>query len=503
MNQVLQLLYAENVISRKRGAIQQILTFCVRVRNIAYDKQVEIRWAGEDGAWESLFAGYLAPAGAGGEIWLARTSRQASPSASLPGNVEFACALRAAGAEYWVKPERGNYRCEADSGLMLGPACSLVHAGYHPRLQPDQKTLTVDVAVSTALDPQEVFVEWSGDGWRSRQRTPCFAARDHWDRAEQSNARNPNQYGAGIWTGHLRIHDAYAVEYAVGCTTPGGERWDNNQGLNYRVRHAELNILTLNLHCYQEDNQDYKFWQIARAINDLDVDLVCLQEVAENWNDGHGDWGSNAARIVGERLDRPYQLFADWSHLGFGRYREGLAILSRFPLRYRESRYVSASRDVYSINARKAVLAQVDVPYMGTVNVFSAHLSWWRDGFREQFDNLVAWANACHTDGIAATLICGDFNIPAGGEGYAHVVQTSDYEDQYLKQVDWSAFERVYRRRGPDWARSLQGDGRIDYIWLKRGSRLKPVAARRLFLDTDYGRVSDHEGFMVTFEPPT
>ena len=36
--------------------------------------------------------------------------------------------------------------------------------------------------------------------------------------------------------------------------------------------------------------------------------------------------------------------------------------------------------------------------------------------------------------------------------------------------------------------------------WAKRSSRLKATAARRLFLDHDYGRVSDHEGFMVTFE---
>lgn len=502
MNEI-ELLYVENVISRKRGVLQQALTFCLLVRNIAYEKQVEIRWAGEDGAWQTLPAEYWAPSGDDGEIWLARVWRQAAPTASLPGNIEFVCGLRAAGAEYWAKAGRDHYRCEADSGLNLGPGRVLLHVGYHPRLQDDQKALNIDVAVSAALNPHaaaRVFVEWSDDGWRTRQRTPCVMARDHWDKTEQSNARNPNQYGVQLWTARLNLRDTYRVEYAIGCVTAAGERWDNNRGLNYTARHTDLKVLTLNLHCYQEEDQDRKFSVIAKAINDLDIDLVCLQEVAENWNEGQGDWNSNAARIISERLNRPYHLFTDWAHRGFDRYREGVAILSRYPIRRHEGRYVSASHDPYSIHARKAVWARVEVPFIGPVNVFSTHLSWWQDGFSQQFDALAAWANSCHTRSVAATLICGDFNAKAGGEGYAHVVHTSEYEDQFLKQTDRRIFDRVYDKRSPDWPDALRHDGRIDYIWLKRGSRLEPVAARRLFVDTDYGRVSDHEGFLVTFE---
>ena len=72
-----------------------------------------------------------------------------------------------------------------------------------------------------------------------------------------------------------------------------------------------------------------------------------------------------------------YHLHADWAHLGFERYREGVAILSRFPSSHGRSLRLHR-RDVYSIHARKAVLAQVDVPHFGLVNVFSTHLSWWR-----------------------------------------------------------------------------------------------------------------------------
>ena len=70
----------------------------------------------------------------------------------------------------------------------------------------------------------------------------------------------------------------------------------------------------------------------------------------------------------------------------------GVAILSKFPLLKRDARYVSASQDPFDIHARKVVMVQVDAPGVGLVNVFSAHLSWWQDGFRQQFDTLATWA---------------------------------------------------------------------------------------------------------------
>ena len=36
---------------------------------------------------------------------------------------------------------------------------------------------------------------------------------------------------------------------------------------------------------------------------------------------------------------------------------------------------------------------------------------------------------------------------------------------------------------------------------MKKGSRLRAVASRMLFTDSDYGRVSDHPGIYAEFEP--
>ena len=47
---------------------------------------------------------------------------------------------------------------------------------------------------------------------------------------------------------------------------------------------------------------------------------------------------------------------------------------------------------------------------------------------------------------------------------------------------------------------ALAGDGRIDFIWLDAGSRLRAIAAEELFTPGVYGRVSDHTGYLVEFE---
>ena len=48
----------------------------------------------------------------------------------------------------------------------------------------------------------------------------------------------------------------------------------------------------LNLHCYQEENQDTKFSQIAKAIDDLDIDVVCLTGGGRAMGERQRDWNS-------------------------------------------------------------------------------------------------------------------------------------------------------------------------------------------------------------------
>lgn len=500
--EAIQLLQARNTISRSKQRIEQELVFFMLVEHIAYDKLVEVHWAGEDGVWRTLRAAHLCSGGDNREIWSARATFSPSEEASLPGDIEFALRYRVLGEEYWDNNRSRNYVSNADSGVLLKKRTQLLSADFNPILQAGQRFYPITVAVRHSLQPKRVDLHWTTDNWRSTNVTPCFFRRMHWDKMRRSNARNPNRYDVGMWASEIKIDDAFRVQYAIACETPTGTIWDNNFGQNYLARRQRLKILTLNLHCYQEENQDAKFSQVARAIDDLDIDIVCLQEVGENWNKGQGDWNSNAAKIIRDRLRGPYHLHTDWSHLGFDRYREGIAVLSKYDFVMNDAGYVSSSQDVYSINARKVIMVQVNVPYMGVVNVFSAHLSWLSDGFLEQFERLRAWANHKHGGHLAATFLCGDFNIKAGSEGYRAVVRTQEYEDQFLAATSRNVFEKVFRRLSPNMDRHLAKDGRIDYIFMQRHSQLQAVSAREIFKDGDrYGRVSDHIGYCVEFEP--
>ena len=477
----------------------QRLVFAMFVKNHIYAKRVEVYWRGEDGEWQSLPASYVATAGDGQELWRAETEVTLSDTRALPGNVQFALFTAQHGREHWENNGGHNYTIEADAGVLLGAGHAIAHLDFTPHLEQEQRA--VPIAVAVAGQVRSVSVEWSIDGWQTTRRTACTLARRYWDQLEMSNARNPNQYAVGVWTAQLRLRDAFRVEYAVVAEIEGQPRWDNCRGQNYTARRESFRVLTLNLHCYQEADQEAKLATIARAITALKIDAVCLQEVAEHWNDGAGDWASNTARIIHAQLPQPFYLCTDWSHRGFERYREGVAILSRYPFVRTEARYVSTSHDAFDIHARKVLMGQVTVPGLGAINLFSAHLSWWRDGFRSQFDTLRAWAERRATRHVVATLLCGDFNVSPGAEGYAHVITTSEFEDQFLKATDRALFEKAFRHRHTDWQAALTHDGRIDFIFMKRGDRLRAVTAQRLFTAGDYGRVSDHEGFLVTFDP--
>jgi maltose 6'-phosphate phosphatase len=483
---LIQLLLAGNLVTRGPLGRKQRLVFWVLVENLGFEKQVDVHWAGADGRWHVLPAQYVRRAGTR-ELWRAEVMLDRSdPGAVLPADVEFALRGRMAGREAWDKDGNRNYRIAAADGLILGPGRVLANVEPGRDLPPPPLAHAVTVAVRESCRPGRVILHWTADQWRTVHTARCRFSRRHWRQAG-SAARNPNAHGIGIWTGHIPARQASRLEYAIGCAGVRGIFWDNNFGANYVVLRPRLRVLTLNLHCDQEDNLDAKLGLIGRAIDEHDVDIVCFQEVAEPWNEGRGDPSGNAARRIRDRLGQHYHLMADWSHLGFGRYREGSAILSRHDVTLKDSGYVSASRDPRNIHARRVVMAQVNVPHFGVINVYSAHLSWWSDGFQPQFECLRRWADDRHTPDVAATLLCGDFNVQPDSAGYALATQGGEYEDQHRK-----AGGRTGGFREP-------AGGRIDYILLKQGSALEVVESRALFTAADYGPVSDHPGYYAEF----
>ena len=271
-----QLLQAVNTISRYKNQLQQELAFVMLIENLAPHKVVEVYWTGEGRGWHILRAEFLSSNGPNREIWRAQATFNASDDELLPGDIEFALRYCVQGKIYWDNNTSSNYFLNADSGVMLEQSLPLLHVEFNPALQEGQRNYPVLVAARHSLQSSRVFIHWTTDNWRNTQVTPCFFNRMHWDRQGRSRARNPNRYDTSVWSGQIKIDDVFRVQYAIGCETPSRTIWDNNFGHNYIARRRRLKILTLNLHCYQEENQEAKFSNIARAINDLDIDVVCL-----------------------------------------------------------------------------------------------------------------------------------------------------------------------------------------------------------------------------------
>ena len=282
----IQLLQARNTItiSRYDQRVHQELVFVMLVENIGFDKLVEVHWAREDKVWHTLRAEYHCSDGTNREVWRAQATFSPSDEASLPGDVEFALRYHVLGQNYWDNNESRNYFSNADSGVLLEQSVRLLNIDFNPILPAGQRYCPITVAVRHSLQPKRVYIHWTTDNWRSTQVTPCFFYRMHWDKWRRSRARNPNRYDTSIWISQITADDAFRVQYAIGCETPSQTFWDNNFGHNYVAHRRRLKILTLNLHCYQEENQDAKFSQIAKAIDDL----VSISSVCRRWASNGG-----------------------------------------------------------------------------------------------------------------------------------------------------------------------------------------------------------------------
>jgi maltose 6'-phosphate phosphatase len=254
------------------------------VENIGYDKQVDVIWRGEEGDWNTLAASYHSTLEPNKEYWLAEAQCQLTSEKSLPGNIEFALRYRSSGNEVWDNNQSLNYSSQADSGIKMAEHRQILNIGFSNKLLENQNYFPITIAVDRSLRAEKVTVHWTTDNWQHSHKTVCYFKRQYWDKEFLSNARNPNQYGTELWKGWLKISNVFRLQYSLSCESQGRIIWDNNEDNNYSACRDPLKILILNLHCYQEENQDGKFSQIAKAINELEVDIVCLQEVAELWN---------------------------------------------------------------------------------------------------------------------------------------------------------------------------------------------------------------------------
>ncbi len=278
----------------------------------------------------------------------------------------------------------------------------------------------------------------------------------------------------------------------------------------FKSSSKEYLILTINLHTYQESQQNEKFNLLVDVIAKMDIDFIALQECAQNKSANIVEGivkEDNMALIITKMLKDKYNIdynyVWNWSHYGWSIWEEGVAILTKYPLIDTDERYISSGTSINNIQSRKAIYGSYQTGN-ALINVFSVHTHW-RTSLSDQEQNnqieniklMVNEKEALSSD--VASIVAGDFNCnPTSdypwSEGYNKMMENNEYEDTYLEifpDANQKPAQSIYNTVGGTYP------GRIDYIFMKSNTRYITLASQIIFKDDVVGRISDHFGVLT------
>jgi maltose 6'-phosphate phosphatase len=262
-----------------------------------------------------------------------------------------------------------------------------------------------------------------------------------------------------------------------------------------------MKLLTLNVHGWQEENQMEKLEMLARDIARERYDVIALQEVMQSIDSPlvrDNIKKDNYALVLLELVKKfgveEYDFVWDMAHYGFVTYEEGVAILSRHPIKSFESFFVSELQDMDNWKTRKIIKATIAYNDL-ELHFFSGHFGWWNDEvapFKEQIDAFFK-----HVPGSGLSFLMGDLNNDANvrDEGFDYVKENGFYDTYEMADVKDDGVTIKGAIAG--WNQNGTEDGRrIDYILSNRP--LDVVSSYVRFNGKETPVVSDHAGVTIT-----
>ena len=281
-----------------------------------------------------------------------------------------------------------------------------------------------------------------------------------------------------------------------------------------------MKFLTLNTHSWLEEHQPAKLLTTARAVRELDVDVVALQE-ANQHRDGlllseqdRKRFGGPSrldlrvdhyARLLTDALTAegvPYRWYWTENHIGYELYDEGVGFAVRADDRgpeVLEVRSILLSEHPYEDVRRRVALA-LKLRAEGTVFwTISGHFSWWeREGqhlFATEWEQIRAFADQVSE----AIVLLGDLNNPADlpEEGYA-LIRSHGWADTRDLAAEVCGEETIVRPIS-GWEDS-HGAHRIDYILTTGHTQV--TKHQVVFDGTAFPVVSDHYGVFAEMTAP-
>ncbi|MDN6640904.1 MAG: endonuclease/exonuclease/phosphatase family protein [Tetragenococcus sp.] len=278
-----------------------------------------------------------------------------------------------------------------------------------------------------------------------------------------------------------------------------------------------MKVLTLNVHGWMENNSIEKIRQLAKTIVKNNYDVVALQEVnqpmdgpeinherfvvpAHEVNPIPLKVGNYAGALIKELEALGSYYFWSWSanHIGYDRYDEGLAILSKSPQKT-ETINISQTTAYNSIHTRNVLKSKLAISGEKWI-IFNGHFSWWQDVghllFKKEWDIVRTYLEETENSKVIFT---GDFNNEASvsNEGYEYVLKTTPFlNDSYTTAKVKYGYATVPGEI--DGWKGAVNDKRIDYVFVS--NRLDVQTNNVIFDGNHENIVSDHFGIEVTLE---
>lgn len=259
-----------------------------------------------------------------------------------------------------------------------------------------------------------------------------------------------------------------------------------------------MKLLTVNVHAWLEDQQEEKLDILAQTIAQKRYEVIALQEVnqlissplitRELRADNYGLVLLDKLRKLGVA---DYSYYWSFSHIGYDKYEEGIAFLTRLPVYEVDSFYCSKSQTVESILSRKIMgltLAYKDQ----LIDVYSCHINLPGNQEENQLENVDAILE--RSSGSNLKILLGDFNTDALSDKEAYqAIKNLGLYDSYDLAGDKDSGITV-EKAIDGWAGHSQ-EKRLDYIFL---SQERPVLSSKVIFNGDnLPVISDHFGLEV------
>ena len=249
-----------------------------------------------------------------------------------------------------------------------------------------------------------------------------------------------------------------------------------------------MKILTINVHAWLEKNQMEKIDILAKAIAEKQYDVIAMQEVNQLMNNPvifddirQENYGWVLLEKLQEYTDTDYYYHWSNSHIGYGKYNEGVAIITRHKIKEEDEFYCTFAQSVRTISSRRIVSITID--YNGQeIEFYSCHMNLPNCETEDMGKSIQNILTRTKNDNLK--ILMGDFNTDAIGN-----------PEHYKNIVSQGLFDTY---KGIDGWTNDKSQKRIDYIFSNKEIKVKE--SKVIFNNENKKIVSDHFGVEVEIE---